>query len=236
MYGDQGSILHYSEKFITATPLAQTTHCAGGSLALAFATTRTLTVSAGGSYTVRVARASSCFGPPSAAVVVTPAPVPATPVIQQSAGGQLSVAVLANATYQWSNGPGGAILGATDATYPATGAAPVGTYTVVVTSAAGCASSPSAAVAVVLTVRGTLPAGWALYPNPADERLYLKLPPGGGPVQLTLLDALGRTVRATTTDHARTTLDVRGLPVGSYWLRAVRADGQAGSRAVQINH
>jgi hypothetical protein len=39
--GYGGSILHYSEKFITARPLAQTTFCAGETLALSFDTTGT---------------------------------------------------------------------------------------------------------------------------------------------------------------------------------------------------
>ncbi len=347
MAGDKGSILHYSEKFITATPLAQTAHCAGGSLALAFsttgtfptaeqrfkvelsntrgrfrpgqirvvgqgtasplavtlpldlpagsayrlrvvqadslvlgadtgqdltinaaptatlapagpqtlcagrtltlsapagqaqylwstgATTRTLTVTVGGSYTVRLAGAAGCFGPPSAAVAVTTAPVPATPVIQQSPGGQLSVAAVANATYQWSNA-GGAIAGATAATYPATGAAPVGTYTVVVTSAAGCASAPSAPRVVILATRSAVAADFSLYPNPTNARLVIELPPGSGTVQLTLTDALGRVVLTTTSEGPHTTLDVRTLPEGTYTLRTTVPGGKEQAQTVLI--
>ena len=237
MYGDQGSILHYSEKFITATPLAQTTHCAGGSLALAFATTRTLTVSAGGSYTVRVAGASGCFGPPSAAVAVSVVPLPAAPVLAYAAGGPVTVvAPVAGLTYQWTLN-GAVQPGVSGPRFPATGPAPVGTYMAVAVSATGgCPSAASAAVRVVLAVRDALPPGSALYPNPADARLTVELTPGGGPVQLTLLDALGRTVLTRTTAQARTVLDVAALPAGTYWLRAVYPNGTAGTQPVQVRH
>jgi len=104
------------------------------------------------------------------------------------------------------------------------------------TAAGGCQSAASGPLVVILAVRGTLPAGWALYPNPADERLYLELAPGGGPVQLILTDALGRTVRATTTNQTRAALDVRGLPEGAYILRAVLPTGQVLNQAVQVQH
>ena len=348
--GADATILRYSEKFITATPLAQTTHCAGAALSLAFtttgtfpaaerrftaqlsnargrfrpgqirvvgqgtasplavalpfdlpagsayrlrvvqadslvlgadtgqdltinaaptaaiapagpqtlcagstltltapaglvqylwstgATTRTLAVGAAGSYTVRGAGANGCLGPLSAAVAVTVALLPPAPVLAHAPGGPVTVlAPLAGATYQWTRN-GTALPGTSGPQYPAAGAgaAPAGTYAAVATSAAGCASPASAPLAVVLAVRGALPAGWALYPNPADERLTVELAPGGGPVQLTLFDALGRVVRTLATSAARTALDVRGLPEGTYWLRAVQADGQAGGQAVQV--
>lgn len=245
----RGLTVNVAAPAVALAPAGPQVLCAGRSLTLAApagqaqylwstgATTRTLAVTVAGSYTVRVAAANGCFGPPSAAVEVTVVPVPAVPVLAYAAGGPVTVnAPVAGVTYQWYVN-GTLQAGVSGPRFPATGPAGVGRYTAVAVSAAGgCASAASAAVVVVLAVRGALPAGWALYPNPADAFLTLELAPGAGPVQLTLTDALGRVLRALTTSAARTALDVRGLPNGLYTLQATLPNGQQQAQSVLVQH
>ncbi len=230
-------------------PAGPQTLCAGSTLTLTApagaaqylwstgATTRTLAVSAAGSYTVQVSSAAGCRSAPSAAVAVALVPLPAAPVLAHAAGGPVAVAApVAGVTYQWFVN-GTVQAGVSGPRFPATGPAPVGTYAAVAVGAAGgCVSAASAPLAVLLAVGGARPPGWALYPNPADALLWVELVPGGGAVRLTLCDALGRTVRAVTTGAARTALDVRGLPEGTYTLRAVLPNGQVLTQPVLVRH
>ena len=64
------------------------------------------------------------------------------------------------------------------------------------------------------------------YPNPAKDRVQVSLERyAGGTVRLELLDAAGRLVVGTTATANRMDLDVSGMPVGLYQLRATLADG-----------
>ena len=201
------------------------------------ATTRTITVSTAGSYTVQVAGAAGCLGPPSPAVAVAVDALPAAPVLARNAGtGQLAVAVpLAGATYAWTF-DGNPLPSVSGPLYPATGAgaAPAGTYTATATSAAGCASAASAPLVVVLAVRAATAAELRLYPNPAREVLVLERPAGEPTATATLLDALGRAVLMAPAPAGRTVLDVRALPEGLYVLRLSRPDGWQRVRSVQV--
>jgi len=164
-------------------------------------------------------------------------PLPAAPALAYAPGGPVTVvAPVAGLTYQWTLN-GAVQPGVSGPRFPAAGPALVGgTYTALAVSAAGgCLSAASAAVRVVLAVRDALPPGWALYPVPADAFLALELAPGTGPVQLALLDALGRVVRTTTTSTTRATLDVRNLPDGTYTLRAQTREGVL-TRPVLVQH
>jgi gliding motility-associated-like protein len=144
-----------------------TTFCAGGSLVLTSSassgnqwykdgsvisgqTGQTLTVTASGNYTVITTSGSGCASEASPATSVTVNPVPAAPVV--SAGGATtfctggSVVLTSSATTgnQWYK-DGAIITGQTSQTYTANAS---GSYTVVATSAAGCASGASAATVV----------------------------------------------------------------------------------------
>ena len=75
----------------------------------------------------------------------------------------------------------------------------------------------------------------AFFPNPAHGRTTVHLPPipGTTTATLTLLDALGRTLRTqTAATNARTELDLTGLPVGLYALRATAGSSTATRRLV----
>ena len=75
-------------------------------------------------------------------------------------------------------------------------------------------------LAPLATTIPTLLSSCYLYPNPARAVVTLYLVPGTIKKPLVLLDALGRTVRQfPAPTKSETTLDVRGLPAGSYLLR-----------------
>ena len=81
------------------------------------------------------------------------------------------------------------------------------------------------------TLTGTVQAGalegLAVYPNPAHGRATIQLPalPGATTATLTVLDALGRTLRIQPAAlNAKAELDLAGLPAGLYAVR-VQAGG-----------
>ena len=68
------------------------------------------------------------------------------------------------------------------------------------------------------TAPGSAPAALTAAPNPATGRVALTLPPAATTAEL--LDALGRPVRRVPATAGTATLDVTGLPVGLYLVRA----------------
>jgi hypothetical protein len=90
------------------------------------------------------------------------------------------------------------------------------------------------------TLTATMPsltaASITLFPNPAHGRSTVQLPavPGATTATLTLLDALGRTLRTqTAATNARTELDLTGLAPGLYAVR-VAAGGSSATRKLMV--
>lgn len=76
-------------------------------------------------------------------------------------------------------------------------------------------------------------AGLALYPSPAHGLATVLLPPGSGPVTLTVVDALGRVVRVQPAlASASYALDLHGLAPGVYALRVQGAAARGVCRLV----
>ena len=149
----------------TITPSGPTTFCVGGNVVLSApaglsyvwsttATTRTITVSTPGMYSVTVTNGAGCTATSSVSVSVNALPVLAitatTPTTFCAGGTVLLTATAGLANYQWTlNGTN--IAGATSATYSANA---TGNYAVQATNATGCTGT---ATAISVTVNA-LPA------------------------------------------------------------------------------
>jgi len=146
----------------SVTAAGPTTFCAGGNVVLTSsagtsylwsngATTPSITVSASGSYTVRVGNVAGCLSIASDPTVVTVNALPAKPGITAGGpttfcfGGSVVLTSSAGTTYLWSNG----------ATSPSITVSTAGAYTVQVTNAEGCLSLASDATTITVN---TLPA------------------------------------------------------------------------------
>lgn len=158
----------------------------------------------------------------------------ATPALTLS-GSTFSTPAVAGASYQfYLNGT--ALPSTSTNTLMATQA---GTYAVVITSAAGCSSSPSAAVqyAVVTATRaGQSTLELTVTPNPTpDGRLTITFSNPTRAAQLTVLNSLGQLVRSQALPAATTTahLDLSSLAPGVYVLQATSTDGTSTRRIVR---
>ena len=203
-----------------------TTFCQGGSVVLTAsggstylwstgATTASITVTTSGSYSVTGTSAAGCSSTPSAIGVVVN-PTPDQPTVTASADGTTLTSSAASGNQWYLNGT--AIAGATGPTYQPTTA---GSYTVVTTSAAGCASPASAPQSVVLAAASpALAAQVRLFPNPTRGELTLVLPASAGlhVGQVRVLNTLGQVVqtRALAPNVTTVALDLTGLATGVY--------------------
>ncbi|WP_165822087.1 T9SS type A sorting domain-containing protein [Hymenobacter edaphi] len=200
-----------------------------------------LTASTAGTYTVTntVAAAGGC-GPVTSTATVTISPRPAQPTVtvQYTTPGTAILtasAAPAGGTYQWFLG-GTGITGATSQTYTANGTAQPGAYTVVVTSAQGCASPASAALTVTAASKPLAGSSLTLFPNPTPNgQLTLQLSGYTKAVELTVLDATGRVVytHKVAAGQTQQTIDLGQVARGVYLLRAVTEGGTDTRRIVR---
>jgi hypothetical protein len=147
----------------TITPSGATTFCTGGSVTLTAssapsylwsngATTQSINVTTGGSYSVTVTNASGCSAT-SAPTTVTVNAKPATPSITPSGpttfctGGSVTLNAPAGFSYLWSNGATSQSINVTTS----------GSHSVTVTNASGC-SSTSATTTVTVNAAPATPA------------------------------------------------------------------------------
>lgn len=77
-------------------------------------------------------------------------------------------------------------------------------------------------------------AGFSLYPNPASGQVQVVLDGAGAVADLSVIDAIGRTVLQQTLHGERSSVDLSGLRSGLY-LAQVRRDGQAVTIKLIIN-
>ncbi|OON66874.1 GEVED domain-containing protein [Hymenobacter sp. CRA2] len=195
-----------------------------------------LSASMPGTYTVTntIAASGTCSAASATATVtVEAAPVrPTVSVSYPSAG----VAVLSSSSAtgnQWYLN-GVAISGATGPSYTATGTAQPGAYTVVVSSAQGCASQASLPLTVTASSKPLAGSSLQLFPNPTpDGRLTLQLSGYHKAVELTVLNAVGQVVyrHVVPAGQAQLLLDLRQQPTGVYILRAA-TDGGTDTRRI----
>lgn len=79
---------------------------------------------------------------------------------------------------------------------------------------------------------------FALYPNPAQEQIYLSIPEVKADVQLSIFNALGKLIlnkRIEVNSNAslNTTVDISGLPPGVYTLR-IQSESESGSKKLIV--
>ncbi|QKG54561.1 T9SS type A sorting domain-containing protein [Hymenobacter sp. BRD67] len=193
-----------------------------------------LGASQAGTYTIAntVAAGGGCAAITSTTTLTINA-LPAQPVLTLT-GSTLSTPVVPGASYQFYRN--GTLLPGT--TGPSISVTQNGSYTVVVTSAAGCTSPASAAVTVgvTATVGSQATLDLTIYPNPTpDGQLRLDLPAQTHATQLTVLNTLGQPVYTTTLAAGTTTtsLDLHSLATGVYLLRATTPDGTSTRRLIR---
>lgn len=200
------------------------------------------TTTSDGTYTIlnTVATAGVCNGTSSSTTftinfgVVTPT-LTSTP---QAGGVLLSTPTLVGVTYQFfRNGVAVAAAGSSNTLMLLPGAQN-GSYTVVVTSTAGCASAPSNAVAVTVTSTQTAAltgVSLLVYPNPTPNgSLTLELRgPRATASQLVVLNALGQVVHTSTIAAGTASLNLAHLAAGVYTFRVQTTEGVLTQRVVR---
>ncbi|MDU0372889.1 T9SS type A sorting domain-containing protein [Hymenobacter endophyticus] len=181
-----------------------------------------------GTYTVTntVAASSGCAAA-TATFNVTINATPARPTVSVRYNGAVTTLTSSSAMgNQWYLN-GTLIPGATGQDYVVNSAAQYGTYTVVVTSTAGCASLASTTQVVTTNLKPLAGTSLTLYPNPTTDGLVtLKLAGYSKAVELTVYNAIGQSVRTLTVPAGRLEqpLDLSQLPTGVYVLKA-RTEG-----------
>ncbi|GAB3830642.1 hypothetical protein GCM10028821_19310 [Hymenobacter jeollabukensis] len=197
--------------------------------------------SVAGTYTVTntVAAAGGCAAVTSTATVtISPRPAQPTVTVQYTTPGTAVLTASAaptGGTYQWYVGTT-AITGATSQTYTANGTTNPGAYSVVVTSAQGCASLASVALTVTATSKPLAGSSLTLFPNPTPNgQLTLQLSGYTKAVELTVLDATGRVVytHKVAAGQTQQVIDLGQVARGVYLLRAVTEGGTDTRRIVR---
>jgi hypothetical protein len=137
--------------------------------------------------------------------------------------------------YQWYDCQTGMqIVGATSNVYVASAN---GLYKVKVTN--GNCSAYSSCYHVIINNLGVSPktSEWlGLYPNPANEQVYLHFPGEQGFIGIVILDALGKEMQRqkVDSDARKYTLDVSHLKEGLYFLRLSLSDNTTFTRKLLI--
>ncbi|MBK8226552.1 MAG: T9SS type A sorting domain-containing protein [Flavobacteriales bacterium] len=134
-------------------------------------------------------------------------------------------------TIQWLLN-GEPILGANGQSYEPT---ENGSYSVSYTSEEGCVGTATSDVLVVITTGLGMQASntLAAWPNPTEGPLFLRGLSSSGTVNITIVDAVGRTVAAQNTVGPNAYIDAMPLRSGVYWLRVSDGAGQQVLRFVK---
>ena len=185
-----------------------------GTTAINGATSTTYTANAAGNYSVKVTQ-NGCVSASSNAITIVVNTAPATPTINWNSS-QLST-VTGFAGYQWFLN-NSSIAGATTAAHAP---ASPGLYKVRITDANGCTAT-SAEFNLVATGINDITLNGVKYhisPNPAKADLFIKTG-GNNPykVQMKMINSKGAEVLNRENIAGTTTISVRHLPAGIYYI------------------
>ncbi|GAA4364086.1 hypothetical protein GCM10023185_33290 [Hymenobacter saemangeumensis] len=169
-----------------------------------------LTVNAGG--------CPATSAPYAVSVVLGP---PQPTVSRQSSGATVTLTSSSLTGNQWYLN-GAPIPGATAVTYTVSAGPSQAVYTVVVTNAAGCRSTPSAAQIITASRSSTAFLGLTVHPNPApDGRIQVRWQPTAHPTYLRVVNGVGQLVlhRDVPAGVKALSLELANLPPGLYILQ-----------------
>jgi hypothetical protein len=112
-----------------------------------------------------------------------------------------------------------------------------GSYSVIYTNETGCTGSVTSSVLVVINT-GVDPLtasaqGLRAWPNPTEGLFILQGLPASGTVEVTVVDAMGRSVISFISVGPTATIDTQQWSNGVYWLRAIGGTGQQVVRIVK---
>lgn len=194
------------------------------------ATSQNITVSTGGSYTVRVANSQGYISPWSAPKVVTVHQNPASPNITINGNVLTSSSASGN---QWHLN-GNIISGATQQNHTAQ---QNGNYHVVVTNANNCSSQSNTLAFTSVGIADLKKVGiTSVYPNPTTGFLNIQFSDNQQDVRLEVIDVSGRIHLQkrimTVNQNSVETLNLDNLTTGVYSLRVLTKENQATFRIV----
>lgn len=194
------------------------------------ATTQNITVSTGGSYTVRVTNNQGYISPWSAPKNVTVHQNPPTPNITINGNVLTSSSTTGNQWYLNGN----LISGATQQNYTAQ---QNGNYNVVVTNANNCSAQSNTLAFTTVGIADLERVGvTSVYPNPTNGLLNIQFSDNQQDVQLEIYDVSGRVHIQkrvmTISQNSVETLNLENLTTGVYTLRILTNENQATFRIV----
>jgi PKD repeat protein len=200
------------------------------------ATTQTISASTSGSYSVRVTSPAGCVARDTINVTVRPQPVAGTINVTGSSPTFTfgSTGTQTTMFRVWNFGDNSTPDSTTAPTHTYT---QNGTYTVTLYAVDSCGvDSTTATVQVVgLGVGGTVTttADVHLFPNPANNTVFVENMSTRKMGVITILNAVGAVVAEKTASGTREQIDLSSLPAGSYLVR-IQMDGTTAVRRMQI--
>ncbi|MEQ8703157.1 MAG: T9SS type A sorting domain-containing protein, partial [Phaeodactylibacter sp.] len=101
-----------------------------------------------------------------------------------------------------------------------------GFYSLSVTDANGCLANFSFEVELASGLNDSSTIPWRLFPNPADQKVYVELP-AGEPALLRFFDGTGRLAlsQKIAGGSGPFAINLEPLTPGIYWVQAITRDG-----------
>ena len=170
-------------------------------------TNQSITVTAGGSYNVRVANAAGCQSAWSGITAVTVYPLPSQPTITPPG----TTGICEGTSLTLTSSPGTSYLWSTTETSPSISVNSAGSYTVQVTNSYGCLSLPSLATTVTVNPLPEIPTITASGPTAICSGSSVTLTSSAGNSYLWSTGSTNQSINAST--------------AGDYWVRVTDTYG-----------